>query len=62
MKQKVYHHNYPKTKEKLNKKVIDATEEIYNSNSIHFAEAHVLDKWQCLVENNEGHIEPYFSH
>ena len=60
MKQKVYHHCYPKTKEELKKKIIAAAGEIANSNSMHFAVDHVLDRLQFLVENNGGHIEPFY--
>ena len=59
MKQKVYHHSNPKTKEEL-KKIIAAAGEIANSNSMHFAVDHVLDRLQFLVENNGGHIEPFY--
>ena len=60
MKQKVYHHTYPKTKEEQKKKIIAAAGEIANSNSIYFAVDHVLDRLQFLVKINGGHIEPFY--
>lgn len=59
MKQKVYCGVYPKTIEELKKRIFDAATAIANSDSMENAVLHLVDRLQCLVENNGHHIEPF---